>query len=70
MKKNFLSIDHYSEVKARYKKELADVMGYSLRTFQRRLKEAEIETPRGLIGPVKQQEIFRKLGWQEAGRQI
>lgn len=57
--------DHYSETRARYKKELADAMGYSLRTFQRRLKEANIEIPRGLICPEKQQEIFYKLGWRE-----
>ncbi|MBP6827214.1 MAG: hypothetical protein KA165_11700 [Saprospiraceae bacterium] len=65
MKKNLPVIDRYSEAKARYKKELADVMGYSLRTFQRRLKEANIDTPRGLICPDKQDEIFRKLGWHQ-----
>ncbi|MCB0529296.1 MAG: hypothetical protein KDC61_20190 [Saprospiraceae bacterium] len=53
------------QTKARYKKELAYAMGYSLRTFQRRLKEANINTPRGLICPEKQQEIFEKLGWHQ-----
>lgn len=70
MKKNLPTVDRYSEVKARYKKELADAMGYSLRTFQRRLKDADIDTPRGLIGPAKQLEIFLKLGWQETSRQF
>ena len=64
MKMNFLTADPDPELKARYKKELADAMGYSLRTLQRRLKEANIETPRGLIDPGKQQEIFQKLGWR------
>lgn len=64
MKKDLPNSDRYSETRARYKKELADVMGYSLRTFQRRLKEANIETPRGLICPEKQLEIFQKLGWR------
>ncbi len=63
MKMNFFTTDRQPELKARYKKELADAMGYSLRTLQRRLKEANIETPRGLIDPDKQQEIFQKLGW-------
>ncbi len=63
MKINFSPSHHYEEIKARYKKELADTMGYSLRTLQRRLKEANIETPRGLIDPDKQREIFQKLGW-------
>ncbi|MBP6826368.1 MAG: hypothetical protein KA165_07405 [Saprospiraceae bacterium] len=53
----------YPPVKARFKKEIADEMGYSIRTFQRRLKEAEVQIPRGLISPELQQEIFQKLGW-------
>lgn len=67
MKMNFLTADPDPELKARYKKELADAMGYSLRTLQRRLKEANIETPRGLIDPGKQREIFQKLGWRRGG---
>ncbi len=51
--------------KARFKKEIADEMGYSIRTFQRRLKEARVSIPRGLVSPEKQQEIFLKLGWQQ-----
>lgn len=65
MKNNHSSADYSAETKARYKKEIADEMGYSLRTFQRRLKEASIEIPRGLICPEKQEEVFQKLGWRE-----
>ncbi len=49
--------------KAKNKKQLADEFGLSLRTFQRRLKEANLEIPRGLISPEKQIEICNKLGW-------
>ncbi len=51
-------------IKARFKKEIADEMGYSIRTFQRRLKEASVTIPRGLVSPEKQLEIFLKLGWK------
>lgn len=54
-----------SETRARYKKEIADAMGFSLRTFQRRLKDARIDIPRGLIGPEQQVEIYKSLGWAE-----
>lgn len=55
--------DQQAPPKARFKKEIADEMGYSIRTFQRRLKEARVSIPRGLVSPEKQQEIFLKLGW-------
>ncbi len=51
--------------KATNKKQLAEEFGLSLRTFQRRLKEANLEIPRGLISPEKKQEICQKLGWHE-----
>lgn len=51
--------------KAKNKKQMADEFGLSLRTFQRRLKELDLEIPRGLISPEKQQEICDKLGWRE-----
>ena len=60
--------EQHSDTKARYKKEIAEVMGLSLRTFQRRLDEANIAVPRGLICPDKQKEIFQQLGWQERKR--
>lgn len=57
-----------NQTKAKYKKELAEELGLSLSTFQRRLKEANIEIPRGLINPDKQLEIYKKLGWLEMMR--
>ncbi len=51
--------------KAKYKKELARDMGLSMRTFQRRLKEAGIEIQRGLIAPDVQESILKKLGWHD-----
>ena len=68
MERNFPSADQMPPqvVKARFKKEIAEEMGYSVRTLQRRLKEAGIEIPRGLISPEKQLEIFQTLGWEPA----
>lgn len=57
-------VEPQNEPKARYKKEIAEEMGLSLRTFQRRLDEANIAIPRGLICPEKQKEIFHQLGWR------
>lgn len=51
--------------KAKNKKQMAEEFGLSLRTFQRRLKEVDLEIPRGLISPEKQKEICDKLGWRE-----
>lgn len=56
-------VETNQETRARYKKEIAEEMGLSLRTFQRRLDEANIEVPRGLICPEKQKEILNELGW-------
>ena len=56
-------IEQHTDIKARYKKEIAEEMGLSLRTFQRRLDDANIAVPRGLICPEKQKEIFHLLGW-------
>jgi hypothetical protein len=63
MKNMYTYIEQNPETKARYKKEIAEEMGLSLRTFQRRLDEANIAVPRGLICPEKQKEIFHHLGW-------
>ena len=49
--------------KAINKKQLAEAMGISLSTLQRRLKDAEIEVPRGLIPPSKVNEILSALNW-------
>ena len=43
------------------KSQLANDFGISLRTFQRRLKSAELDVPRGLISPQVQQEIKENL---------
>lgn len=50
---------------AKTKKQLSDEMGFSMRTFQRRLREAQVEVPRGLVAPEKQYEIYQKLGWRK-----
>ena len=50
---------------AKTKKQLSDEMGFSMRTFQRRLREAQVEVPRGLVAPEKQFEIYQKLGWRK-----
>ncbi len=65
MQSKFPTAGQHAFIKARFKKEIADEMGYSIRTFQRRLKEARVSIPRGLVSPEKQQEIFLKLGWQQ-----
>jgi hypothetical protein len=49
---------------AKNKKQLAEEMGLSMRTFQRRLDDADLDVPRGLIGPDQQVEIFERLGWR------
>ncbi|HOY06419.1 MAG TPA: hypothetical protein PLO67_13505 [Saprospiraceae bacterium] len=59
------SLQSNFSIQARNKKQLAEEMGLSLRTFQRRLKEADIQIPRGLIAPRQQLEIYHKLGWHE-----
>lgn len=66
MKRFFPLGDKDPNSKAKNKKQLAEEMGFSLRTFQRRLKDADLEIPRGLICPEKQREIGEKLGWQDA----
>lgn len=62
MDRKFPTAGQYPPIKARFKKEIADELGYSIRTFQRRLKEAQISIPRGLVSPELQQEIMEKLG--------
>lgn len=45
----------------KFKKELAQELGYSLSTFQRKLKAQNIEIPRGLISPNLQVIILNNL---------
>jgi hypothetical protein len=48
--------------KYKSKTEMALELSISLSTFQRRLKEAQIEVPRGLIHPDLQLLIYKKIG--------
>lgn len=56
--KNF---NNAPENKALSKKELAQIMGISVSTLRRRLKDAGLEIPRGLIYPSKVKEILQAL---------
>jgi hypothetical protein len=53
--------------KYKYKSEMAQELGMSLRTFQRRLKEAQIEVPRGLIPPDLQLLIYKTISLARNG---
>jgi hypothetical protein len=48
--------------KYKSKTEMALELSISLSTFQRRLKEVQIEVPRGLIHPDLQLLIYKKIG--------
>lgn len=50
------------------KKQLAKEMGISLRTLQRKMKEQNLEIPRGIITPQRKEEILKALGWHEMAR--
>ena len=50
-------------VKAKTKEQIAEEMGMSLKTLQRRLKKVNLKIPRGLISPQKQTQIFERLEW-------
>lgn len=43
------------------KQEFAHSLGMSIRTFQRRMKEININLPRGLLSPTLQEFIRQKL---------
>ncbi len=45
------------------KQELADMMGISLSTLQRKLKEVNLIIPRGLISPKQKKVILELLDW-------
>lgn len=45
------------------KKQMAELMGVSLSTLKRQLKSADLTIKRGLICPLKQEEIYQTLGW-------
>ncbi len=46
------------------KEKLAQEMNISLRTLQRRLKNAGLKIPRGHIPPDVQDLIYQSLGWK------
>lgn len=45
------------------KYQIAQELGISLRTLQRWIKKSNLEVPRGLICPKKQQEILKEFGY-------
>ena len=45
------------------KNQIAQRLGISLRTLQRWIKKSNLEVPRGLVCPKKQQEILLALGY-------
>ncbi|MDZ4707559.1 MAG: hypothetical protein SH818_04075, partial [Saprospiraceae bacterium] len=47
------------------KSQMANLLGFSLRTFQRRLDQAKLKIPRGLIHLDNQKIILLKLGFSE-----
>ncbi len=47
----------------RTKSQMAHEMGICLRTFQRKLKKANLNIPRGLISPSCQLKIYQALQW-------
>ncbi len=47
------------------KEQLAQTMGISLSTLKRRLRQAELRIPRGVLSPQIQALIKEKLGWHE-----
>ncbi len=52
------------------KSQLADLLGLSLRTLQRKLLRAELNIPRGLISPDCQIQILMKLGYSALATQL
>lgn len=44
------------------KKEIAQDLGISIRTFQRHLAKTDLNIARGLVSPKKQFEIYQTLG--------
>lgn len=46
------------------KQQMAAEMNISLGTLQRRLRQADLEIPRGFIPPDIQNQIYQALGWK------
>jgi predicted DNA-binding protein (UPF0251 family) len=47
------------------KEQLAQTMGISLSTLKRRLRQADLHIPRGVLSPQIQALIKERLGWHE-----
>jgi DNA-binding LacI/PurR family transcriptional regulator len=45
------------------KQQLAKELGVSISTLKRKLKQSEMNVPRGLIPPKTKQDILQKLKW-------
>ena len=65
MKSKIHPTDEPDTNKATNKKQLAEEMGISPATLRRRLEQAGMAVPRGVIPPQMRREIFEKLGWRE-----
>lgn len=52
------------------KSQLANLLGLSLRTLQRKLKGAGLHIPRGLISPDSQTLILYQLGYSDLATQL
>lgn len=51
--------------KFRNRKEFAEKLGISTRTLERKLKDAQIELPKGLLSPKDQSTIKEVLGFMD-----
>jgi len=45
------------------KAQIAEQMGISLRTLQRWIIKYDMDVPRGLVSPKKQEEIYKRCGY-------
>lgn len=52
------------------KYQIAQELGISLRTLQRWIKKSDIDVPRGLVCPEKQNEILTKFGYNSNDEDI
>lgn len=53
-----------------YKYQIAERLRMSRKTFERKLKAANIDIPRGLISPKIQEIIYKKLGYESIWEEI
>lgn len=53
-----------------YKKEIAQNVGISIRTLQRKLDQFNIDAPRGYICSDLQEEIYTKLGYRHIWEEL